>query len=1737
MLLLKLKKFVAVICIFTLAAGVPTFGTSAADGDALDAINLICEEKLTNEVSYAITKNLDLDLSDILPNGIDVSFKSNSDALVVDGKVAYVVRNLYHDIPVKLTATVKSETQTLEKVLNFTLLRQTANVHLSENFYYPNNKGKLFTDEPALTGWVFRYKTLLTGESTDTERFKAITDEINGNYVLKGYRDCVNNGDYNYLVHEFSEKPSGIVSVKADVTFDHQAGTQNYVFRAGGNYNDNGSIVNKVIFELNFKYNENGKSALEYPCYEGNERKGKSLSIDYMPQVGAEAQIEWRIDTDNQEWYLYIDGNKVNEEAIPFLEKNMEGANRTDFSEITYIDFNIYRNYTGGIVYIDDLVVTSENKKDTSRFNVTEEMLTNEPCNIITKNLDLLLEDELKEGITVSFESDNAAINAKTGEVVRDLYYDKNVTLTATVTDGVDTWKNKLYFTVLRQTTEVYMSENFYYHGEENKILYDVKGIKRSEINATAAMEGRYGWSTRYLTDMSDDTSDGQRFKSYIDTEDDSYILHSYRPVSMANEYNSTYYILPQKPDGEVVQSVRVKFEHETLPQQYIFRTYGIFIVNGAKERTAISETTFKYDADGAFSIVVQRHDGNDIKSESYNTVTINKGEWANIEWHYHPKSLTMDIYVDNTLVNPEPIAFRDALDETLDRTNYFGMNDFEFNTYRNYAQGHLYIDNISITSSPEWYNKNPELAYLYNELSEDDFTAEDKNAISKDLDFENNSMAHYIQDNEITVKYSSDNKNVISDKGFVVRGKEDTEVNVTVTMSKNGASIQKKLSFTVLCSEEYMDISNALKKITEECFTDESVKHITKSFDLDYTVPADVEVTFTSNAPSVMDVQTQKNKCIVSRPLSDTDVALNVTATQNGKSLSKKLYYRVLAKDKSVSYSDSFYYPQSLGENITGVNNNWRESDKADYYYTNSIAKEDLNYYLHTQRTGTSGHQNYIVHNLSNVSPYKLTYEMDVRFNHTCVPQYYFFKIYGKYIKSDGSVENTTLVDINFYDDISKKYMFTRTDAGSVTLSESLIINEWFTLKIEVNTAEKTADYFINGIKLSDNPVELYEYAKWQDYTLYAVDDLRITAYRNHAGEIDIDNFAAYTQSGDALLNTTFYSGGKRISSLEEALNKKIDLDVRLYNQTDTAKSVSVALCEFQGNTLKNIRLQGITLDNDPKTIEKLQFKDFLLSENLENSFVRVYLLDTERINPYQNQQNLENILNRKVIAGQMTCETSGRTYNWVDFNGENMIRSYFTMQGWSPDGKKFYVRDDDFKIYEYDITSSTVKYIDTGKFEHTMMVTKKGGLFYINRDNEIIRMDVNTYERQKIADIPSEYADNAGMLQVMDNEKKLSVEWSDKKLKEEGYSGSRFPVYDLETKQWDYSHKWVFPTQQYSPNHVSINPVKENLLMFCHEGTTVNDRLWVVDMDTDSYYNVFVPKFYTSNTAGEIACHEMWTYDGEEIVFQASSLSSNVSSGGIISIRYDGKERSYINSDYSYNHVATSPVDKRWAVADTSASRKNTSDVVLIDCYTGKSYLIARVSQTEVNPGHCHPAFNQDGTKVWFGHYDESGRIIRIGWADVSDIINNAPEGGWYNLSESCESFSYKETETEVETVNFNGKTLYSLDKDKVMRINVKTETAYLEKGNAQVSITYLDEGTDTFSFTYYTFEKGTYNRLVKHTETITKTGTNVLKTITLELFGICLDNMEKLKTDFTITTPSNVKIQSVETKIIGE
>ncbi len=522
---------------------------------------------------------------------------------------------------------------------------------------------------------------------------------------------------------------------------------------------------------------------------------------------------------------------------------------------------------------------------------------------------------------------------------------------------------------------------------------------------------------------------------------------------------------------------------------------------------------------------------------------------------------------------------------------------------------------------------------------------------------------------------------------------------------------------------------------------------------------------------------------------------------------------------------------------------------------------------------------------------------------------------------------------------------------------------------------------------------------------------------------------------------------------------------------------------------------------------------------------------------------------------------EYSGRTYHKLSFLGQAAIKDYYTQNCMSMDMKKLYFRTADLKLYEYDMETEQCRYIGDLMREWNQMVTPQNNLWYLNKKGQIMKVDLTTYEQTVMGELP-EWQKRAAptMLQVNNDESKVSFQWTDNSGEIDTNNFARIPVFDLKTKEWDLSHVWGFKTSWFTPNHQCINPNPKysNYVFFAHEGYSTDartgaqtpqyDRVWMVDTDSDSYYNAFVQKWFvqpkdgdvTTGFTGEGSVHEAWTNDGEWLLAvknrnSRDGLERQIGPGRAVMMRPDGSEKRYIPADYSFTHEnghsgagivhCMASNDNRWLVADSTYSSSNKwSDLYLIDTYSGATYFLARLPETSLDPGHIHPQFSPDDQKVIFGLWSEDLTHAQIGWMDVSDIVNNPPEGGQYDISDSCKTFGYKGFDHYVTPVyNASGKQSgIKIPGGNQMYVDVKADVIESDNTPAVVSITYKDDSTLPIKFAYYTWNvngNDDSNRLAEHVKYISRNGTGRTITKTFELDDICLGNMEILGSDFRI------------------
>ena len=568
----------------------------------------------------------------------------------------------------------------------------------------------------------------------------------------------------------------------------------------------------------------------------------------------------------------------------------------------------------------------------------------------------------------------------------------------------------------------------------------------------------------------------------------------------------------------------------------------------------------------------------------------------------------------------------------------------------------------------------------------------------------------------------------------------------------------------------------------------------------------------------------------------------------------------------------------------------------------------------------------------------------------------------------------------------------------------------------------------------------------------------------------------------------------------------------------------------------------------------------------------------------PYKcGQSLLEGLMDEKKVTGQMIfdCgygklfdwmitksfylghdtvvdEMSGRTYNVLDFFDGAAIKNYFTMPLTSADDTRFYFRDASFRIYEYNMVTGMCTYIDTGmwNWEHSFVCDGQNNFYYLNQQFEFIRMDCDDHSKKEVVAVwPVEQRPKTFggiMLQTTYDGKWLSINAGD----QTGFLQSRycaFPVCNTETGEWNwfaaYYGNFKHVADGYvAANHGCINPIYPNLQFFAHEGAPVWDRVWVVDMDTQTYKNVSGQRMLSVGDMGlTSACHEFWCHCGQHIGWAASgggwvsrkSMYPDQYIGGYAIANWDGSDLKMVSLEKGTNHPSISP-DHRWGVGDTSLSVGNPNRLYLYDLLTGENILLCAPPCID-NPGHPHPQFSWDGTKVFFGCGDESFSYSRVGWIDISDIIEERQDlnGGQYDLSDSCETFGYEGFNHYIEPLkDENGETYYRIPKGNKMNVNIKPAVVENWGAKIKLKVTYLDKGKSDVNLHYkmYTLEGdvgGIYDRNIY----LERNDTGKWITKELVIDSIDTANPMPMKTDIQISGVfSDAHIKSVEAECLG-
>ncbi|AGC68705.1 hypothetical protein Cst_c17250 [Thermoclostridium stercorarium subsp. stercorarium DSM 8532] len=162
----------------------------------------------------------------------------------------------------------------------------------------------------------------------------------------------------------------------------------------------------------------------------------------------------------------------------------------------------------------------------------------------------------------------------------------------------------------------------------------------------------------------------------------------------------------------------------------------------------------------------------------------------------------------------------------------------------------------------------------------------------------------------------------------------------------------------------------------------------------------------------------------------------------------------------------------------------------------------------------------------------------------------------------------------------------------------------------------------------------------------------------------------------------------------------------------------------------------------------------------------------------------------------------------------------------------------------------------------------------------------------------------------------------------------------------------------------HVQVCPTDPNTILFIHEtGGDALQRTWLFDLKTRTARPYYV------EVEGDWITHEVWTCDGEHVVFM--KLPRYLMMGS-----KDGHNFRVVAEIEQILHPGVSR-DSKWFCADRIGylGVESPNLIYLINGETGKYITLASTDTPKTGADHMHPSFNRRGDMILFNRPFENG------------------------------------------------------------------------------------------------------------------------------------------------------------------
>lgn len=172
------------------------------------------------------------------------------------------------------------------------------------------------------------------------------------------------------------------------------------------------------------------------------------------------------------------------------------------------------------------------------------------------------------------------------------------------------------------------------------------------------------------------------------------------------------------------------------------------------------------------------------------------------------------------------------------------------------------------------------------------------------------------------------------------------------------------------------------------------------------------------------------------------------------------------------------------------------------------------------------------------------------------------------------------------------------------------------------------------------------------------------------------------------------------------------------------------------------------------------------------------------------------------------------------------------------------------------------------------------------------------------------------------------------------------------------------VVHQSDYHLGHTQVCPTDDNLIFFIHEtGGDALQRMWLFDVATNTARPYYVER------EGDWITHEVWTADGENIVFMKLPRFMMLGTKTGHNFRVVAEIEQLLHPGVSQ--------DSKWFCADRISylGVESPNLVYLINGETGKSVVVAGTDSPRSGADHLHPSFNRKGDMILFNHPFDNG------------------------------------------------------------------------------------------------------------------------------------------------------------------